>query len=104
MITVTKVEVAQDRKTASVLVSVMPEKSEKLAMHGLRDAAKHIRRNAAEKTTIHRMPLLNFKLDKGIKKQAAVLKALAEVANEHTDTTNNSNQLDAQTGATEKDL
>lgn len=99
MITVTKVEVAQDRRTATINVSVAPEKAEKLAMYGLRDAAKHIRRQAANKTTIHRMPQLNFKVDKGLKKQAAIIQALAEINAERDDT--NANPLDAPDSATE---
>jgi ribosome-binding factor A len=102
MVTVTSVDLAEDRRTASVNVSIMPEKSEKLAMHGLRDAAKHIRRSAAEKTKIHRMPLLNFKVDKGLKKQTEMLLTLAELNAERQEKLDN--QLDAQTDAAENDL
>ena len=101
MITVTSVLVSQDRRTASVNVSIMPEKSEKLAMHGLRDAAKHIRRAAANKTRIHHMPILNFKVDKGMKAQAAIYQTLAEIDAERQDKADN--QIDVPDSTTEND-
>ncbi len=105
MITITRVEVAQDRRTATIFISVLPEKGEKLAMHGIRDAARHIRRAAADKTKIHRMPLFNFKVDKGMKNQAAIYQALAEVNAEREQRANQaSNESDdAPPGATEND-
>lgn len=79
LITVTAVKVTDDRRTAVVSVSVLPEKHESRAIHGLRDAARHIRREAADIVEIHRMPELVFKLDRTAKKQAELLDAMARV-------------------------
>ena len=78
MITVTQVRVTDDKRTAVVSVSALPEEKQKLTLHGLKDAARHIRRKAADKVAVHRMPELVFKLDKSLKRQAAVLSAIAE--------------------------
>ncbi|GAB4544949.1 MAG: hypothetical protein Tsb0013_02430 [Phycisphaerales bacterium] len=77
MVTVTQVKVTDDGRTAVISVSVMPEKRQKLAWHALRDASRHIRREAAELVSVHRMPEFVFKLDTSIKKQAQVLDAIA---------------------------
>ncbi len=79
MITVTKVRVTDDKRTAVIHVSVVPEKRQHLALRGLADAARHVRRRVAELVSIHRMPEFVFKLDTSLKKQAAVLDALAQV-------------------------
>lgn len=79
LITVTGVEVAPDRKRATILVSVLPEDAEDLTMHGLRHAARHVRHHISELVAVHPMPELEFRLDKSVKKQAAVLEALAKV-------------------------
>lgn len=79
LITVTAVKVTDDRRTAVISVSVLPEKHESRAIHGLRDAARHIRREAADIVEIHRMPELIFKLDRTAKKQAELLDAMARV-------------------------
>jgi len=82
MITITDVRVGPDLRQATVRVSIMPAERESRAMHGLRDAARHIRREAAELVDLHRMPELVFKIDRSIKKHAAVLDALARVREE----------------------
>lgn len=79
MITVTGVNVTEDMKTAIVKVSISPERKENLAMHGLKAAARHIRRRVADLVAIHHPPELVFKLDRGAKNEAAVLEALAKV-------------------------
>jgi ribosome-binding factor A len=79
LITVIDVKVTEDRRTAVVSVSVMPEKHESRVIHGLRDAAKHIRRQAGELIEVHKLPELVFKLDRTNKKQAELLDAMARV-------------------------
>ncbi len=79
MITVTSVRVTGDMRTAVVHVSVLPEKGEKLAMHGLGDAARHIRRRVGELVALHNPPELVFKLDRSAKRERAVLEALSHV-------------------------
>ncbi len=78
MITVTRVKVTDDMQTAVFSVSVLPEKKQKLAWYALRDASRHVRRQAAELVSIHRVPEFVFKLDTSLKKQAAVLEAIAK--------------------------
>lgn len=82
LITVTEVRVDPSAREAVVLVSVSPERAESKVSHALRDAARHIRRRAADHTALARMPELSFRIDKSIKKQAAVLDALRRVAEE----------------------
>ncbi len=79
LITVTGVEVSPDLRRATVLVSILPEDAEDLTMHGLRHAARHIRHQVSNIVAVHPMPQMDFKLDKSLKKQAAVLEALAKV-------------------------
>ncbi len=79
LITVIDVKVTEDRRTAVVNVSVMPENHESRVIHGLRDAAKHIRREAGELVEVHKLPELVFKLDRTNKKQAELLDAMARV-------------------------
>ena len=82
MVTVTNVKVTDDGRTAVISVSVLPEEKQKLAWHALRDASRHIRRQAADLVSVHRMPEFVFKLDTSLKKQARVLDAIAKARTE----------------------
>jgi len=82
LITVTGVQVDESLSEAVVSVSVLPAPRQNLALHGLRAAAGRIRRVAADTMDIRRTPKLVFRLDRTLKKQAAVLEALSEVARE----------------------
>lgn len=77
MISVTRVTVSEDKRNATVYISVMPADKADLTMHGLRAAATHIRRSAGEIIDAHRLPELAFKLDKQFQKQAEALAAIA---------------------------
>ena len=79
LVTVTRVTVSEDLREATVFVSVLPEEHEKLTMHGLEAASRYIRREAAELVALSRMPTLKFKVDRGMKNQAAVFRALGEI-------------------------
>jgi hypothetical protein len=59
-----------------VSISVLPEDRQELTMHGLRAAAKHIRRDVADRIRIREMPAMEFRLDESIKKQGEVLAAI----------------------------
>lgn len=85
VVTVTRVKVTDDLSLAMIHVSIMPEKNESKYMHALEDAANYIRRRAADAVSLHRPPKIQFKLDKSLKRQAAVLNALSEVAHEHAE-------------------
>lgn len=79
MVTITGVKVSEDLREASVLVSVMPEEAEKLTLHGLTHAAGFLRKKLGEVVQGRHLPQLHFKIDHQIKKQAAVIDALAKV-------------------------
>ncbi|MBL8745705.1 MAG: 30S ribosome-binding factor RbfA [Phycisphaerae bacterium] len=82
MATITGVKVTDDLSEAVLSISIFPEKNEKLFMHALEDASNYIRREASEKISMHRPPRLIFKLDRSAKRQAALLSALQEIAQE----------------------
>ena len=78
LISVTKVEVSSDYADATVWCSVLPEEHGALSIRGIESAANWIRREAAEKVRLRRMPRLRFKLDGTLKKQAEVMAAIQE--------------------------
>ena len=77
-ITVTEVKVSPDLKVATVSVSIMPESAEKLTMHGLTSASRHIRRQVSDMLDMSRTPEIRFRLDRSIKEQAAIFRAISE--------------------------
>jgi ribosome-binding factor A len=81
LITITGVRITPDLKIAFVNVSVLPAERQKLTMHGLESASRHLRREIGSKLAVRQMPELVFKLDESLKKQAGVLEAIAK-ANE----------------------
>ncbi len=91
MITVTRVTVADDLQESIIHVSVMPEKRESAVIHGLRDAAGFIRREASNRIALRQTPKLVFKIDRSLKNEASFLDALSKVRNE------SSNQENART-------
>jgi len=82
MITITGVELTDDKRTARVGVSVMPVEHEPLTMHGLRAAAGHLRRQAMDRVRSRTFPALEFLADASIRKQSEVLAAIAKIAAE----------------------
>jgi ribosome-binding factor A len=82
MITLTELSLGADLKIATIKVSIYPEARESLAMHAIRHAAAHIRRQASNLVSFKQMPQFVFEVDHGIKKQGEVLDALAKVAAE----------------------
>ncbi|MEQ9096701.1 MAG: 30S ribosome-binding factor RbfA [Phycisphaerales bacterium] len=79
LITVTKVDVTEDSKQATIGISVLPAEHQKLTVHGLQSAARHIRREVAELIRTRTMPEFRFVEDDSLKKQAEVLSTLAKV-------------------------
>lgn len=77
LITITGVEVSRDLRSATVLVSVFPEDRQKLTMHALQHASRHIRRQVSDMVALKQTPDLNFRLDMSLKKQAEVFQALS---------------------------
>lgn len=82
MISVTKVQIVDEGRTAAVSVSVMPEQHESRSVHGLQSSAKHIRIEVGKLLRIRTMPHLRFELDRSLKKQAEIYATLQEVSNE----------------------
>lgn len=82
LITVTGVKVTEDLHDATVSVSVLPEQKQELTVRGLQEAAPHIRHQVGELIDARRLPILNFRLDTSLKKEAAVIRALARAAEE----------------------
>lgn len=86
LITVTAVRVSEDKREATVMVSVYPADRQELTMHGLRAAVPHIRHELGELVDMRNTPNLSFKLDSSLKKQATVIDALSKVAEERAKT------------------
>ena len=82
MITITDAHVDEGLSEAVLSVSVLPESKEDLVLHGLKAAAGRIRRVASDQIDLKRTPRLIFRVDKTLKRQAAVFGALADVARE----------------------
>lgn len=95
LISVTRVEVAPDRTQATVYVSVLPAEHEALSVHGLNHAAPHIRTEVGEQVRIRKMPRLFFKVDQGLKKQAAVHAAIDQARRD--DETQNADGTERET-------
>lgn len=80
LITVTGVRVTPDAKEAHVKVSVLPEEKQDLTYHGLKAASKHIRHLLSDTIRHRQIPMIIFKLDETLKREAEVNRALAQVA------------------------
>lgn len=79
-VTVTRVEVASDLRTAKVHVSVMGDESQQqLALHGLKNAAGFLQNKVGNRVDTRYTPKLRFVLDKGVKNSLEVTRILREV-------------------------
>lgn len=78
ILTVTSVKIDNDVTTAVIGVSVLPERAERRAIAALKSAARHVRRETADRVNVHRMPAFHFKIDAAAKRQRDVLEALAK--------------------------
>lgn len=85
MITVTKVEITEDRRNAKLSVSILPEDQQELTMHGLRAATPHIRKRAMSRVRSRYFPAFEFVLDESIKRQSEVLSLIAKASAERLD-------------------
>lgn len=86
LITVTGVRINPETKEAFVGVSVLPEEKQELTLHGLRAASRHVRREVGELVRTRQMPTIVFTLDESLKKQAAVMRAINQAAEEREKT------------------
>lgn len=78
-VTVTRVEVSPDVRTAKVYVSVMgSEKEQSLCMHGLTSARGFLQSKVADRVQTRFTPLLTFVLDEGVKKSIEASRIIRE--------------------------
>ena len=91
-VTVLRVEVAGDMRTAKVYVSVMgDEKKQNLCMKGLQSSAGFLQAKVAKRIDTRYTPHLEFVLDQGVKNQLKISKMLDDelrVANDELPITN----------------
>jgi len=79
-VTVTRVEVAPDMRSAKVYVSVMgDEKKQNLSLRGLESSAGFLQTKVAKRIDTRYTPRISFVLDQGVKKQLEVMRILQEV-------------------------
>jgi ribosome-binding factor A len=76
LITITGVDLSDDGKNATVMVSVLPEDRQDLTMHGLKAAGGRIRKDAMAKVRLRDMPHLSFVTDASLKEQGELLGAI----------------------------
>jgi len=77
LITVTEVDLTEDRKRAIIRVSVMPREHEKLTLHGLRAATSHVRRETMRRVRTREFPAIAFEIDEAYKQGQDVLSLIA---------------------------
>jgi ribosome-binding factor A len=78
-VTVTRAEVAADLMSAKIYVSIMgSEKAQKLAMHGLANAAGFVQRQLGDRLKMRFVPMVSFVLDDGVKKSLEIARILRE--------------------------
>lgn len=82
LITVTEVRVPPDLKTATILISVLPEERQELSLRGIQEAARHIRHEVGDIIDMKQIPEFHFKLDLSLKRQAEAMSAIAKIAAE----------------------
>lgn len=79
-VTVTRVEVAPDMRSAKVHVSVMgDEKKQILSLRGLESSAGFLQSKVGKRIDTRYTPRLQFVLDQGVKKSLEVARILKEV-------------------------
>lgn len=79
-VTVTRVEMAPDMRSATVHVSVMGSPArEQLALRGLANAAGFLQSRIADRIETRYTPRLRFELDGGVKRSIEISRVLGEV-------------------------
>jgi ribosome-binding factor A len=82
LITILDVRVTRDMAQAVISFSVLPQDREELVLHGLEQAANFIRREVGEIVRVRQLPQFIFKIDRSLKKQAAVFADINKAAEE----------------------
>lgn len=79
-VTVTRVEMAPDMRSATVHVSVMGTPAqEQLALRGLANAAGFLQARIADRIETRYTPRLRFEIDVGVKRSLEIARMLGEV-------------------------
>jgi len=78
MVSVTRLDVSPDRRQARAWISVLPEQYESRTLRALEHAAKRIHRLVCDEMDTRIVPHFEFVLDRSLKKQAEVFKAINE--------------------------
>ncbi len=79
-VTVTRVEMTPDMRSATVHVSVMGSPAqEQLALRGLTSTAGFLQAQIAEKIDMRYTPRLRFEIDKGVKHSLEIARVLGSV-------------------------
>ena len=83
LVSITRVEVADDLMSAKVYVSVIGKESEqRLAVTALKHAAGHLQELMMRQIQLRNTPVLTFELDKAFKKTLETLNILRQVSEE----------------------
>ncbi len=108
-VTVTRVEVSPDLRSAKIYVSVMgDEKMQRLTLRGLQSARGFLQAKLAERVQIRYTPILHFELDQGVKRSIEASRLLREVLPKPAETEDDDHEtdpdlLDAETDDAESD-
>ena len=79
-VTVTRVEVAPDMRSAKVYVSVMGDDAKtKLSLRGLESSAGFLQTKVAKRIDTRYTPRISFVIDEGVKKSLEIMRILQEV-------------------------
>ena len=81
MVSITKVDVASDLRTAMIQISVLPDIYGPRTISGLRSVAGMLRRTIRDQTSMRRVPDLQFRLDDSLKQAASLDEAIREHPN-----------------------
>ncbi len=89
-VTVTRVEVSGDMRTAKVYVSVMADEThQKLALQGLQNSAGFLQSKISQRIDTRYTPRIRFELDQGVKQSIEIARMLRQVlpdeSNDHAD-------------------
>lgn len=102
-VTVTKVEVAPDMRSAKVLVSVMGDEGRQhLCLRGLHNSAGFLQSLLAKRIDTRYTPRLTFELDDGVKKSLEVHRILTELARERSQSADDESAMAADDVATDE--
>jgi ribosome-binding factor A len=78
LVTILSIDLAQDGRDATLRVSVLPATAENRVIKAVQHAGPFIRREAGELIRMRSLPQLHFVLDRSMKRQAEVMKAIGQ--------------------------